>query len=116
MYPGTTLGNDLTIYSESYPREADNLIAVFQVMDVGGGGSVSVKAYTKNSTDTTWPASNSPVGTTATLSNAGDLVKLEVTGALLKEEVRFRFEGTGLTGKWVHFRLVEMVWYDKATV
>ena len=117
MYPGNTLIDDLTIYSSSFPREADNLIAVFQVMDVGAAGSsVTVKAYTKNSADASWPADTNPVGTTATLNTAGDLITLDITGAVLKEEVRFRFEGTSGTGKWVHFRLVEMVWYDTAIV
>ncbi len=78
MYPGGTLSDDLTIYSSSFPREADNLIAVFQVMDVGAtGSSVTVKAYTKNSADASWPAAADTVGTTATLDTAGAIATVE---------------------------------------
>jgi len=49
-------------------------------------------------------------------SNTSLGLTADIPGTLLKEEVRFRFAATAGRGKWIHFRHLEIIWYDNAAV
>lgn len=104
MMIGQTGMNGLNAFSPWFSRS--ELAAVFsaEVIDVGGGGTLSIDVQHRNNDET----AATSLGTIGPLGAAG-VTSSTMTG--IKEQVRFAYAVGGTSDSdWVHFRMLNPSW------
>ena len=112
MHIGQTLLADTKLFSDWFPREADNAIFSYEYMkETAGVTSFTVTVYHKNTED---PGEGVvKTGSFSELPTDTDIFTLRLEG--LKEMVRFSFE---VAGSWTDapaysvYRMLPPTWYN----
>ena len=113
MHIGQTIVGKTAVLSPWFPREADNAVFVYEIIDDSGANSdLVVTVYTKNTEDQGFGAA---LGDTFTQRSGTNFYECDCE-AVMEEMVRFNFDTSGSTAEtdWVMFRMLQPSWYATA--
>ncbi|MEZ5988364.1 MAG: hypothetical protein R3F30_04445 [Planctomycetota bacterium] len=129
MYLGQLIMSGQTARTGWIPSGGASARFTYEYISAGGtlipsqtpSGEITITVYTKNTED---QGDGTAVGGAATMSSAGFTVKEITGGSGLKELVCFEIDyptetttydsESWNTARWVYFRILTPVWYNKA--
>lgn len=100
-----------TLFTSWFPRQADNAIFTYEIIDAMGGTSFSVRVFHKNKED---PGEGEPAEGVGSPEWTADGTLYTGTFMELKEMVRFEVT-SGTSGLGVCYRFLSPTWFNDAS-